>query len=294
MYTIENDFLTCTIRLKGAELQSLKCKKTGKEYIWQTDPNIWRSSSPVLFPAIGTIKEDKILYQGESYAMPKHGIIRDNDHLRYQEISSAACSFILSDSHVTHKQYPFAFQFEVRYVLVENSLQMIYSVQNLDDTPLYFQCGGHTAYACPLSSTKQLSDYVVEIPSKKPLESHTIGTSGLLSAKRRTITTENGLLSLSKSLFNKDALIFSNIDYNWVRLREKDSHTGIVVRFEEYNNLALWSKPKADFLCIEPWLGLPDFANESLDITNKSSYHVLAPQSKFEMTIITEIEECLT
>ena len=85
-------------------------------------------------------------------------------------------------------------------------------------------------------------------------------------------------------------MIFTNINYDWVRLRKKSEKKGIVVRFAGYPHLALWSKPYADFICIEPWLGLPDGEDESIDITQKSSYKTLEPDTNFSIVIETEIE----
>ena len=81
LYSIENQYFNCLIESIGAEVRSLKNKDTQEEYIWQVNNTVWGSSSPVLFPAIGNIKSNKIIYEGEEYAMPKHGIIRNNKQL---------------------------------------------------------------------------------------------------------------------------------------------------------------------------------------------------------------------
>jgi galactose mutarotase-like enzyme len=91
LHLIENEKLICTIASDGAEIRSLKNKATGEEYIWQMNPSVWGSSSPVLFPAIGKIKEDKVIYKGKDYAMPKHGIIRNNKLLSFQKYSTSKC-----------------------------------------------------------------------------------------------------------------------------------------------------------------------------------------------------------
>jgi galactose mutarotase-like enzyme len=75
-----------------------------------------------------------------------------------------------------------------------------------------------------------------------------------------------------------------------VRLRKKKEKKGIIVRFKDYPHLALWSKPSADYVCIEPWLGLPDLEEESLDITQKPTYKTIAPGTTFSIGIETEIE----
>ncbi|MGR7812907.1 aldose 1-epimerase family protein [Lacinutrix undariae] len=290
LHTIENDNLICTIDSNGAEIRSLKDKATGKEYIWQINTSIWGSSSPVLFPAIGKIKADKIVYNNTDYAMTKHGIIRNNDTLSFQKNNTSECTFTLNSSSETFKKYPYAFTFSVTFTLIEKRLIMNYTIENRDIAPMQFACGGHTAYACPLSENTKLSDYVIEFPTQFPLKSSTLGDSGLLSQHTRYIETNKGVLPLSDTLFNDDALIFPNIECNWVRLRKKDEKKGVVVTFKGYPNLALWSKPKADYVCIEPWLGLPDSEDESVQITEKSTYKTIEPDTKFSIAIETEIE----
>ena len=290
LHTIENEKLICTIESNGAEIRSLKNKATGQEYIWQIVKSVWGSSSPVLFPAIGKIKEDKVLFNGKEFAMPKHGIIRNNKLLSFEQHGVSKCAFILKSSEETLKQYPFKFSFSVEFTLIEKRLIMTYKVENLDSVPMHFACGGHTAYSCPLSENIKLSDYVIEFPTPHTLEARTLGSSGLLSHCNRKIESNEEILPLSDTLFNEDALIFSDIAYDWIRLRKKNEEKGIVVRFKDYPHLALWSKPCADYVCIEPWLGLPDLEDESVDITQKPTYKTIEPNTTFSIAIETEIE----
>ncbi|WP_378184769.1 aldose 1-epimerase family protein [Aquimarina sp. W85] len=290
LHTIENENLICIIESKGAEIRSLKDKITGQEYIWQINPRIWGSSSPVLFPAIGNIIEGKILYDQKEYAMPKHGIIRNNDQLIFEKQGISMCAFTLKSSKKTRQYYPFEFTFTVKYTLVDTRLCMTYQITNNDSIPMHFVCGGHTAYACPISDEVGLSDYVVEFPEHLNLEMYQLASSGLLSHKKSKIQTHKRVVSLSDTIFDNDALIFSNIPCDWVRLRKKSDTKGIVVRFTGYPHLALWSKPSANFVCIEPWLGLPDRENESIELIKKTNYKVIEPNTKFTITIDTIIE----
>ena len=290
VHYIENDKLICGIESVGAEIRSLIDKETGQEYIWQIDNSIWGSSSPVLFPAIGTIKSNNISYKGVSYAMPKHGMVRNNKRLLFKQISKDRCRFTLISSEETKKQYPFDFRFDIIYELIDNRLVMKFEVENKDEVPMPFVCGGHTAYACPVVKNTLFSDFVIELPTKDSLVSATLGASGLLSNRKRIVTQTNGTIALSKSLFSEDALIFANIDFEWVRLRHKKSTKGVVVRFRGYPHLALWTKQQGDFICIEPWLGLPDGEDEPEDITQKSTFKKLLPKRKFSISIDTEIE----
>ncbi len=290
LHTIENENLICTIESKGAEVRSLINKKTGEEYIWQINSSIWASSAPILFPSIGKIKDNKVVYKGKDFAMPKHGIIRHNDLLSFEQNHISKCTFTLTSSEKTLKQYPFKFSFAVNFEITEKRLIMTYNIENRDTASMHFTCGGHTAYACTLNEDITLSDYLIEFPSQEILHSNTIGISGLLTHHKRKIENHQNTLPLSNSLFDEDALVFSNIKYNWIRLRKKNKKKGILVRFPGYPNLALWSKPKANFICIEPWLGLPDFEDESVNITQKSTYTSIKPNTKFSISIETEIE----
>ena len=58
-YKAENDFFTLSVNEIGAELNSLKSKKTGIEYIWCGDESVWYGQSPILFPIIGRLLYDK-------------------------------------------------------------------------------------------------------------------------------------------------------------------------------------------------------------------------------------------
>ena len=73
---IENEFLTAEINEFGAELYSLKGKKTDTEYLWQGNPEFWKSRSTVLFPICGRLYEGKYIFNEKEYEMPLHGIAK--------------------------------------------------------------------------------------------------------------------------------------------------------------------------------------------------------------------------
>ena len=69
IYTAENKFFTLGVKEMGAELTSLKSKKTGIEYIWEGNTDIWYGQSPILFPVIGRLLDDKYRLNGKEYSM---------------------------------------------------------------------------------------------------------------------------------------------------------------------------------------------------------------------------------
>ncbi|MFT4092523.1 MAG: hypothetical protein QM640_02700 [Niabella sp.] len=58
MYSIENGYISISVASKGAELQSIADLQTGQEYIWDGNPAFWAKHSPVLFPIVGTLKNN--------------------------------------------------------------------------------------------------------------------------------------------------------------------------------------------------------------------------------------------
>ena len=60
---IENDYLSAEINELGAELFSIKSKKTNIEYLWQGDSKYWSGRSTVLFPICGRLFSGKYTYK---------------------------------------------------------------------------------------------------------------------------------------------------------------------------------------------------------------------------------------
>ena len=58
---IKNKFLEATFNTLGAELISLK--SNDKEYIWEGISEFWDKQSPVLFPTIGSLKDDTYFFK---------------------------------------------------------------------------------------------------------------------------------------------------------------------------------------------------------------------------------------
>ena len=67
MQTIKNDQFQVSVKERGGELCSFKSLGSGKEYIWQADPDVWLAHAPNLFPIIGCLKGDSFIYKGKEY-----------------------------------------------------------------------------------------------------------------------------------------------------------------------------------------------------------------------------------
>ncbi|GHA33411.1 hypothetical protein GCM10007103_13700 [Salinimicrobium marinum] len=290
MYTIENQLLSVGVKPGGAELCSIKNVRSGTEYIWQADPEIWSSHAPNLFPVIGVLKEGSYYYNSEKYSMPKHGFIRHNENIRLIEKTDNKLSFQFEYSEESLKIYPFKFQFEVSFFLNNNILAVSHEIRNLDEKPLYFSLGGHPAFNAPLYEGETYEDYYLEFDQKQDLNTYLLSENGLVSHKTAVVIKNDDKIQLHRNLFDHDALIFKDILSKKVTLKSKKSGAILTVRYEDFNNLGVWAKPKAPFVCIEPWLGIADVEGTKKDLKTKEGIIELMPSKKFDASYSIEIE----
>ena len=76
---LENDYLLVEVNKFGAELSSVRDRRSSYEFIWQSDEAYWNRHAPILFPIVGRLREDRFEYKGESYEMTQHGFARDSE-----------------------------------------------------------------------------------------------------------------------------------------------------------------------------------------------------------------------
>lgn len=290
MYTIENQLLSVGVKPGGAELCSIKKVKSGTEYIWQADPEIWSSHAPNLFPVIGVLKEGSYYYNSEKYSMPKHGFIRHNENIRLIEKTENKLTFQLEYSEESLKIYPFKFQFEISFFLNNNILAVSHEIRNLDEKPLYFSLGGHPAFNAPLYEGETYEDYYLEFDQKQDLNTYLLSENGLVSHKTAVVIKNDDKIQLHRNLFDHDALIFKDILSKKVTLKSRKSGAILTVGYEDFNNLGVWAKPKAPFVCIEPWLGIADVEGTNQDLKTKEGIMELMPSKKFVASYSIEIE----
>ncbi len=248
--TISNGHLQAVINHKGAELISLK-NEAGREFVWEGNPEFWSKHSPVLFPIVGTLKNNSYFHQGNEYFLSRHGFARDLSFTLEAKTDSSV-TFLLQSDESTLKNYPFAFEFRMVYTLSEDRLEIAYSVSNTGNDFLYFSLGAHPAFALP----EKFEDYALQIDSDKPLVTHLL-QNDLLSGQTDTLVLKDNKLRLDYTLFENDALIFKSAGFDSVTLLENQKPL-LQVNFNGFPDLGLWTKTNAPFLCIEPWFGHAD------------------------------------
>ena len=274
---LENDFLKVEIVEKGAELKRVNHKQTGLEYMWNGDPAFWGKTSPILFPIVGTLKNDKYLYNGNSYALTRHGFARDSI-FQVEEQKKEQVIFLLRSTHTSHENYPFDFELRVKYNLVEDILEVTYDVRNVGNDPLYFSIGGHPAFKVPLTAATKYEDYFLQFNEQEGLARWPISAQGLIQEEPIPLLTNSSVLKLTRALFKEDALVFKGLQSNRISIKSSLHNHGLDFYFEGFPYLGLWAAPGADFVCIEPWCGIADFVSHDQQLISKEGIQRIISQ----------------
>lgn len=283
---LKNDVLQVMIDSKGAELQSVLAKD-GHEYIWSGDPAVWDGRAPVLFPIVGGIIDDEYTYAGKTYPLAKHGFAL---HMEFavEKAEATEAVFLLRATPETKLQYPFDFAFRVIFSLRQNQLSVRYRVDNPEDRTIYFSFGAHEAYACPGG----ISNYRLEFEKAEPLERLMVD-GNFLNGVTLPVLEEGNVLPMQDAFFEEDALIFADIASKQVHLVRDDLHKNVTVTYPGFANLLIWTKPGAEYLCIEPWDGIPDALGADKALETKTGMVALTAGNSYELThtIIFEDED---
>ncbi len=288
MAVLENDLLKVTISLKGAQITSFYNKAENLEMLWQADPDIWAWHAPNLFPIVGAVINNELLIDGKAYPMSRHGFARQSEFILLKSDDEQAV-FSLPGSEKIRAIYPYKFDFEVMYMLIDNALRITYKVINLDKKVIYFSVGAHPAFNVPFYKDENYEDYYLEFESDEKLQRHIISPDGMFSGETQPVNLDGDKLHLKKNLFDNDALVFKNMKTRQVTLKSRNHDKTISVEFPHFNYLGIWDKPGADFVCIEPWLGCTDTEGEPKDISKKENIQKLNIGHVFEAAFYISI-----
>ncbi|MCM1047928.1 MAG: aldose 1-epimerase family protein [Clostridiales bacterium] len=256
LFQIGNEQITIQVDSMGAELKSLQNSTTGIEYMWEGNPAFWKRTSPVLFPIVGALKDNRYIHEGKSYEMSQHGFARDME-FSLKSQTNKEIWFCLKSNEETLKKYPYEFLLELGYELDESSVIVKWRVSSPSNKEMYFSIGGHPAFKCPLAEGAKQSDYRLWFDADEVKTG--ILKSGLMSEETDVYLLENGYLWITEDLFDNDALVIENNQAHKVALVKPDGSPYLTVSFDA-PLFGIWSPPKkkAPFVCIEPWYGRCD------------------------------------
>ncbi|AUC81231.1 aldose 1-epimerase family protein [Lacinutrix sp. Bg11-31] len=292
MFELSNSILKIKVKPIGAELCEISSVKNNTQFMWDANPDIWGSFAPNLFPIIGALKDETYFYKGTKYNMPKHGFVRHSKDIKLVKETKNSLSFSLTYNEDLLKIYPFKFEFKITYTLIDNILDINYTVKNLDNKSIYFSVGGHPAFKCPLYNDENYTDYNLVFETEETSKTHLLNTqTGLVKNETKPVFTTKNSIQLNPNLFSEDALIFKDLKSRKVALVSTKHGEILNMTFKDFNYLGLWAKPNAPYVCIEPWLGIADQENTSQNIVEKEGIIKLPENETFSTNYSVQIHE---
>lgn len=287
MIRIANDTLTAAINPFGAELSHLE-DAAGRELMTDADPAFWTGRAPILFPVVGAVNGDVIRINGHAYPMRKHGFAR-RSLFDVVERRPDRATFRLCDSEETREGYPFAFRLDLAFALDGATLAIAAAIANTGDRAMPAQFGFHPAFAWPLPFGQARADHRIVFAHDEPGGIRQLSDDGLIAIPERPSPLhasaerlpEPGSLGgrelpLRDDLFDADALIWDQVRSQAVRYGAGEG-PGLEIRFPDTPRLGIWSKPGAQFVCIEPWHGIADPEGFVGEFRDKPGVFTIAP-----------------
>lgn len=261
---IANQELAVEVSTLGAEMQSLKTAD-GRDFLWDGDATWWTGRSPILFPIVGKAPDDRLAIDGTTYPMAQHGIARRREFTIVEQ-TATSCLHELVSTPETRAVYPLDFRLTLEHRLEGRTLSVTATVENTGGTLLPFGIGFHPAFLWPLPGAGNKPHAVILDNGAEPgviqLE------DGLIGRTLPTSPFKAGRLELAHALFDNDALIFPEGAGTGLSFAA-DGGPSLHFTFENLPNIALWQKPGAPFLCVEPWHGMAAHAGGTAELVER-------------------------
>lgn len=283
VYYIENEHIKIGVKTAGAELTSFISKNSDIEYLWQGNPDVWYGQSPVLFPIIGRVLDDKYYLEGKEYTMPKHGLFRKREAVLVEK-SDNMMIFMEEADAATKEIFPYEFEVYVIFELIEKSLKVTHKIVNKSDKTMYFSIGGHPGFNCAIG------DFLM-FDENETLDTVEIDTECLRTGKLIPVLQNDNKIVITKDIFNNDALIFTGMKSKNITLASDNHSRKVIFDYSDCSYLGIWAKPGAPYVCLEPWWGVNDSHERKDDFSKKDAIISLDSGNTYECYWCAEISE---
>ena len=289
IYTLENSNIKITASPFGGELHNLTSKIDGTEFLWNGNEEFWKYHAPILFPIVGKVKHNRYMAEENTYSLPQHGLARISEFNIIKKTDTSII-FSLPYSNKTLEVYPYKFELQIRYDLIENGVKVSYKVINKDSKEIFFSIGAHPAFMCPIMPEETMNDYYFEFNKKETSSLLTLNAEGYFSHERLPYLNNENIINLSKEVFKNDALVFDNLNSNKISLKSKNHNKSLTMDFTGFPYMGLWSKPTgAPFVCIEPWFGHSDYEDFTGEFKEKEGIQRLNIDEEFNCSYTIKI-----
>ncbi len=216
------------------------------------DPNAnIRGGNPVLFPISGQLADGAYEWEGKRYTMKNHGLARTSpwtveetgvsaDGEPYAVLGLESTADMLAS-------YPFAFKLVFTYRVQKGALVIEQEYRNLSDARMPVYPGFHPYFAAAEK------DLVYETDASRYMDYND-----------GTVKPFTGRLDIGPL---KEAVALLDAGEPRIAFRLPGTGRGIEMEYSRnFRYVVIWTVPGAEFICVEPWMGLTGELNRGGDL----------------------------
>lgn len=274
---LENNKLKLTIENKGGEMSSLIYK--GMNILYDGKGEYWSGKNPTLFPIISSPNSKQYTFNGVTYPIKNHGLIRYAT-LDTIEDDGKQVVLELKANEETLAQYPFNFKYQIKYEIDDNRVIVSYVIKNIDDKVMPFTFGIHPGFVCDLQNDSVYFDkdnsaqILIDKRTKESIEKP-LGTYKLID--------------FVDDIEKYETVVFKPLKTKTYELIRNDYR--VKIYGEQFKYVAMWTPNRnANFLCIEPWCSIDYIKETNNPFSDEFELHYLKPQDEFNISYIIEVE----
>ena len=190
------------------------------------------------------------------------------------------------------QKYPFDYEMELIYHMNGNRLEITWNIKNTGKEKMYFSCGFHPCFSCPVHGEADKSGYGYDMHMNGNVICRDFDVeSGLALNSKSELKLENGFAAFTKDFFDNGAYVIENNQTHEVSLRDPEGKNYLNVYFPEAPLFGLWSaeKKNAPYAAIEPWFGRCDKEDFNGSLEEREWGHALAQGACFQAAYTIEI-----
>lgn len=224
---------------------------------------------PILFPIAGALEDNRYTWNGQVYEMPMHGFAKDLawdvKEIKLGEREASIELILSSQKHDTKSIFPFDYDLIFTYTLTENQLMIDQLYRNRSSEAMPFYSGFHPYFKTDKDEIELETDATMYL-------NHAEGETKRLAASVALTEMEG-------------SVILMDGDQNEIRTSlVKDSEL-LIESGSEFRYNVFWATVDKEFVCIEPWMGLPNELNEQNELTYVESNDELKTFVRFTVEV---------
>jgi galactose mutarotase-like enzyme len=222
-----------------------------------------RGGIPILFPICGQLKDKTYEWEGQTFRMENHGVARNNawEVLETTENADYASIKIRQQStQRTLESFPFAYELVFTFKLSNQKLYIEQEYHNHSEREMPMYAGFHPYF---------LVDH-----KEDTIESDATRLFYITEQKEQPYPSDIEMAKLPGSIALNKAVT------KQIRFQPKANRKILLTYGEEFEYVVIWSEDGKPFICVEPWMAMPNEMNVKQEL-------VYVPQNKPLKTFMT-------